>query len=159
MNANQIINIVRGVLEELADTLPEVRDTELWRENMRTHIDSWNDWNIIVHENDPKKINQWFMEQLAEKGIESRIESLGGSMQGVGIYGETLHAIFTDDHGLGIYVNGDENHMPSPYEPVFMFKMDASTRLMYDTPNEYAQAMAELLAVTLFSIENFGGKR
>ena len=148
-----------NVLEELANVLPEVRSTDIYQELMPVSIASWNEWNIIVHENDPRKINQWFMEQLAEKGIESRIESLGGSMQGVGIYGETLHAIFTDDHGLGIYVNGDEDHMPSPYEPVFMFRMDASTRLMYDTPNEYAQAMAELLAVTLFSVDNFGSKR
>ena len=148
-----------NVLEELANVLPEVRDTDIYNEIMPIAIDSWRDWDNLNNAPAPdyrsnyKKINTWVVEQLEKRGIDSYYEELGGGMQGVGIQGDCLYALFSmhDDYGmLGVY-SSDSDDLP-----LFMLRAEHA-RKEYKTPVDWIEAVAQLLGISVFANRNFGG--
>lgn len=88
-------------LEQLAEVLPEVRDTEIYREVME-ELPS----DHLTHD--------YIREQMQAHGLQAELELLGGGLVGVRIpLRGTLWGLITADYGLGIY---DDQSNGEPFD-------------------------------------------
>jgi len=139
------LEIVRGVLEEIADTLPEVRDTELWRENMPVQIETWADWERYERDGQQEeKILEWLQQEFLNHLLHLHQTLLGGGLVGLEITGEKLHALVTTDYGLGIYVNADSDLAIASQHLV-----DAKEN--FACPKTFVRVMATVIKLTVMN--------
>jgi len=101
---------VAEILAAIAETVPEIMETEEYKEHTPAQIETWDDW--ISYERDGEQENKilgWLQQEFSSNGLELSLTTLGGGLIGLEVAGDRLHALVTTDYGLGIYVNADSD--------------------------------------------------
>lgn len=136
---NKMNDYIKGqieALEEVAAVVPEVRDTDLYKELAKTDDDELTEYQkgmrdgleTVVYEL-PEIVNTdtyrlmmdelpheqispaYIIGELARYGVNGRTELLGGGLVGVWIdLKNNMHGLITADYGLGVYTASEQEY-------------------------------------------------
>ena len=149
MNDLELVNAeIAAVLEEVADSVPEVKETDTYLANTVPEIRVWAHYERANKPENYKLLLEWLRLEFLANGVELYPETLGGGQIGLSVYRPKQFALVTVDEGLGIYPNTDDYDLPlwsswpSPYDGD------------YNTPRQWVKVMATVVKLTVLAKEN-----